>query len=136
MKKLAVLFAALFCAAPAFAGDAGIIKLSLWGDIAVAAPNNIHNITGVDLGIGSKADTVTGLQWDFIHNEADTVKGIQAAWIWNNSDTVYGLQEAIVSINENKLMGLQGGWINIANGEVIGAQLGIYNQVADLHGLQ
>lgn len=136
MKKLAVLFAALFCAAPAFAGDSGIIKLSLWGDIAVAAPNNIHNITGLDIGIGSKADSVAGVQWDLIHNETDTVKGLQTAWIWNNANTVYGVQDAIVSINENKVMGVHAGWVTIANGEVIGAQFGIYNQVADLHGLQ
>ena len=136
MKKLAVLVAALLVAAPAFAGNTGIVKLSLWGNIAEALPNNIHNITGVDVGIGSAADTVTGVQWDFIHNETNTVKGVQTAWIWNNADTVYGVQSAIVSINENKLMGVQGGWINLANGEVIGAQLGLYNQVADLHGLQ
>lgn len=136
MKKLAVLFAALVCAAPVFAGNTGYVKLSLWGDMAVALPNNIHNITGVDLGIGSKADTVDGIQWDLIHNETDTVKGLQTAWIWNNANTVYGVQDAIVSINENKVMGVHAGWVTIANGEVIGAQFGIYNQVADLHGLQ
>ena len=136
MKKLAVLIAALLVAAPAFAGNTGIIKLSLWGDIAIAAPNNIHNITGLDIGIGSAADTVAGVQWDLIHNETNVVKGVQTAWIWNNSNTVYGIQASIVAINENQLIGLQDGWINIANGEVLGAQLGIYNQVADLHGLQ
>ena len=136
MKKLAVLFAVLFAAAPVFAGDSGIFKLSLWGDIAAALPNNTQKVTGLVLGIGANTDTVYGLQWDFIASTAHEVRGVNAAWIYTKADVVYGLQESIVAINESEMIGLQGGWINLAHGTVTGAQIGIYNQVEDLHGLQ
>ena len=76
MKKLAVLLVAVLCAAPAFAGDTGIIKLSLWGDIAVAAPNNKDHVTGIDIGIGSSTQKVDGVQVDLIYSEAGTVRGV------------------------------------------------------------
>ena len=136
MKKLAVLLAAVLCAAPAFAGDTGIIKLSLWGDIAIAAPNNKDHVTGIDIGIGSSTKKVDGVQVDLIYSEADTVRGVNDAWIYAKSNTIYGLQNALVTVNERKVMGVQAGWVNIAHGEVTGAQFGIYNQVEDLHGLQ
>ena len=136
MKKLAVLLAAVLCAAPVFAGDTGILKLSLWGKVAVAFPNNTQHVTGIDLGIGSSTDKVDGVQVDLIYGEAGTVRGVNDAWIYAKSDTIYGLQSALVTVNESKVMGVQAGWINLAHGEVTGAQFGIYNQVADLHGLQ
>ena len=85
MKKVALVAAllGLFAVLPAAAGDTGYVKLSLWDDIAIAAPNNIHNITGVDLGIGSKADTVDGIQWDFIYNNTHKVRGIKSAYFYN-----------------------------------------------------
>ena len=94
MKKVAVLLAVLFAAAPVFAGDKGIIKLSLWDNIAVALPNNIHNVTGLSLGIGSKVDTLDGIQWDFIYNDANKVRGIKSAYIYETADVVYGLEGA------------------------------------------
>ncbi len=136
MKKVAVLLAVLFAAAPVFAGDNGIIKLSLWNDIAVAVPNNIHDVRGASFGIGSKVDSLYGLQWDFIYNNAQEVRGIKAAWFYETSDVVYGAEGALVSVNRQELRGLQEGFINIAKGEVIGAQIGLYNQVEDLHGVQ
>ncbi len=114
MKKLAVLLAAVLCAAPAFAGDTGIIKLSLWGDIAVAAPSNKDHVTGIDLGIGSSTKKVDGVQVDLIYSEAGTIRGVNDAWIYAKSDTIYGLQNALVTVNENKVMGVQAGWINLA----------------------
>ena len=136
MKKVAVLLAVLFAAAPVFAGDNGIIKLSLWGDAAVAIPNNIHDVRGVSLGIGSNVDSLYGLQWDFIYNNAKEVRGIKAAYFYETADVVWGAQGAFISVNRQEVKGLQGGFINIARGEVTGAQFGLYNQVGDLHGLQ
>ncbi|MBQ8033403.1 MAG: hypothetical protein IJ266_05610, partial [Elusimicrobiaceae bacterium] len=137
MKKLAVLLAALLAAAPVFAGNTGYVKLSLWDDIAVALPNNIHNITGLDLGIGSKADTVDGIQFDIIYNDAHKVRGIKSAWIYNTADIVYGLQGGLVTVNRQDMRGIQGGlvsinkrslqgvqwgWINITNGDMTGVK--------------
>ena len=136
MKKLAVLVAALVCAAPVFAGDTGILKLSLWGDIAVAVPNNKAHVTGIDLGIGSSTAKVDGVQLDLIYSEAGTVRGINDAWIYAKVGTIYGVQSAIVSVSEDKVIGVQSGWVDLAHGQVTGVQLGIYNQVEDLHGLQ
>ena len=150
MKKLAVLLAVVFCAAPVFAGDTGILKLSLWGDIAVAVPNNTQHVTGVDLGIGSSTEKIDGLQLDLIYSEAGTVRGINSAFIvskadlvyglqggiYNKANSVYGIQGGLIAINETELVGLHDGWINIAHGTLVGVQAGIYNQVEDLHGVQ
>ena len=126
MKKLAVLLAALLAAAPVFAGNTGYVKLSLWDDIAVAAPNNIHNITGLDLGIGSKAETVDGVQLDLIYAEAHKVRGVKEA-IYNPADIVYGLQGGIVTLNRQDMRGVQGGLVAISKGSVQGVQWGYVN---------
>lgn len=128
MKKLvlAAVLLTVLCAWPsaASAGDTGYVKLSLWDDIAVALPNNIHNITGVDLGIGSKADTVDGIQWDFIYNDARKVRGIKSAWIYNTADVVYGLQGSLVSVNRRDMKGITGGLVSVTEGEMVGLQTG------------
>ena len=150
MKKLAVLIAVALCAAPAFAGDTGILKLSLWGDTAVAFPNHKDHVTGLVLGIGASTNKVDGIQLDLIYSEASKVRGINTAFIvskadlvygvqggiYNKANTVYGIQGGLVAINENELIGAHDGWINIAHGTLTGVQLGIYNQVEDLHGVQ
>ncbi len=152
MKKLVVLFAALICAAPVFAGNTGYVKLSLWDDIAVAAPNNIHNITGLDLGFGSKADTVDGVQYDFIYSDAHKVRGIKTAWFYNTADIVYGIQGGLVTVNRDDMRGVQGGlvaiskgsmqgvqwgWINLGlEGKVTGLQAGLVNYANQVTGLQ
>ena len=149
MKKLAVLLVAVLVAAPAFAEN-GILKLSLWDNIAVALPNNTQTVRGIDLGIGSNTDSIYGLQWNIVKSEAGELRGINEAWIYakvgegygingaiySRSNHFYGLQGGIVTVNDSFLGGLQGGWINISHGKLIGAQIGIYNQVEDLHGLQ
>ncbi|MBP5429948.1 MAG: hypothetical protein J6Y25_03580 [Elusimicrobiaceae bacterium] len=151
MKKLAVLLVAVLMAAPAFAGDKGILKLSLWGDAAVAVPNNIHTVRGIDLGIGSTTDSLYGFQWNLLFGEVGELRGINealavakvnegyginSAWIYARTNHFYGAQGAIVSINDSFFGGLQAGLINLSHGKVIGAQFGFYNQVADLHGVQ
>ena len=143
MKKLAVLLVAVLVAAPAFAEN-GILKLSLWDNIAVAVPNNIHNITGLDLGIASKADTVDGIQWDFIYNDVHKVRGIKSALFYTRSYQFYGIQSAFLNISDGGFRGLQAGIANIAHNTSVGVQLGIYNKVkhpnpydsASLSGLQ
>ena len=150
MKKLAVLLAAVLVTAPAFAGNTGIIKLSLWDNIAVALPNNTNHVTGVDLGIGSTTAKVDGVQLDLIYSEVGYLRGVNSAWIvakvgegyglndaiYARSNRFYGLQGGIININDSRLGGVQYGIANIAHGAVTGAQLGFYNQVEDLHGLQ
>ena len=66
MKKIALIMALFAAAVLPAAAESGNLKLSLWDEIAVAVPNNIHDIKGVDLGIASKTATVTGLQFDFL----------------------------------------------------------------------
>ena len=124
MKKIAVLLAVLFAAAPAFAGDKGILKLSLWDDIAVAVPNNIHNVTGLSIGIGSKVNTLDGIQWDFIYNDAQKVRGIKSAYFYETADTVYGLEGALVSINRSEMKGIHGGLVSWNKGEMVGLHSG------------
>ncbi len=149
MKKLAVLLAAVLVAAPAFA-DNGILKLSLWDDIAVALPNNTQTVRGVDLGIGSQTNSIYGWQANLLSSKAGELRGINEAIgyarvnegyglngaIFARSNTFYGIQSGLININENRVGGLQGGAVNIAHGAVTGVQYGIYNQVEDLHGLQ
>ncbi|WP_428075590.1 LA_2272 family surface repeat-containing protein [Candidatus Avelusimicrobium luingense] len=151
MKKVAVLLAVLFAAAPVFAGDKGILKLSLWNDIAVAIPNNTQTVRGIDVGIGSNTDSVYGFQWDLLIGKVGELRGINTAlgvakvnegfgindaWIYARSNEFYGIQGAIVDINDNHFGGAQFGIVNFAHGKLIGAQLGFYNQVEDLHGVQ
>lgn len=120
MKKLAVLLAAVLFCAPAFAGNSGILKLSLWGDLAVAVPNNTKHVTGLELGIGSDTAKLSGVQFDFIYAKAGTVTGVQAALVAQN----------------NNVTGVQWGFINFSEKLVKGAQLGFYNQAEELHGVQ
>lgn len=136
MKKLAALIAAIVCAAPAFAGDAGIVKLSLWGkDLAVAVPANTQHITGLDFGIGSDTASISGLQWDFIYAKADEVKGVQAGLVAKHAD-LSGVQFGLVNFSDRSLTGAQLGYVNLAYGSVTGVQFGLYNQAEEVNGLQ
>lgn len=136
MKKIAVLLAAVLCAAPVFAGDGGIIKLSLWGKAAVAAPNNIDHVTGIGIGIGSTTEHVDGVQWDLVWSEAGLVHGVNSAYIVAKSDEIVGVQSGLVTINESKVTGIHGGLVSLSNGEVYGLQYGFFTKVGDLHGAQ
>ena len=127
MKKLIVLLAALLVAAPAFAGNTGYVKLSLWGDAAVALPNNIHNVTGLSLGIGSKVDTLDGVQYDIIYSDAHKVRGIKTAWFYSTADIVYGIQSGLVTLNRQDMQGIQGGLVAINEASMQGVQWGFIN---------
>ena len=136
MKKI-VLIAALFAAAvlPAAAGDTGALKLSLWDEIAVAIPNNIHDVKGVDLGIASKTATVTGVQLDLLFAQTEyELNGVSVTWIINLANKVNGVQWGLLSKSED-LTGGQLGIVNMGN-EVLGVQYGFYNQAENMNGLQ
>lgn len=121
MKKLAVLLAFVVCAAPAFAGETGVLKLSLWGKrLAIAVPANTQEITGIDFGIGSDAASVAGVQLDLVYAKSDKVTGVQSALV----------------TRANHFTGAQLGYVNFGDGDLKGVQFGLYNQADELHGLQ
>lgn len=151
MKKLVF---ALFLTAftfPAIAGANSNIKVSLWNTLAVAAPNhNIDEVKGLDLGIGSVTEEMTGLQFDFLYANAHReFIGVQWSWIyavtpefkgWQgallaHSDEFIGLQSGAVTYTEQNFIGAQWGFINITGG-FEGAQLGFINYAKDANGLQ
>ena len=135
MKKLFILFALLIAASSAFAADDGVIKLSLWDQMAVAAPNNKHDVTGLDFGIGSKTDSVTGLQLDLIWAETNyQLKGVSSAWLVNMANQVKGFQTAAF-VKATDVVGVQLGAVNMTQ-SINGAQIAFYNQAEQLHGLQ
>lgn len=134
MKKIAVLLAAVLCAAPAFAGDNGIVKLSLWGKLAVALPNNTQSVTGVEIGIGSDTASVKGVQWDFVYGKAGDLVGVQSALL-GRVDTLTGAQLNAVNLSHQYLTGVQFGFYNQAE-ELHGVQIGFVNNVQTIKGLQ
>lgn len=136
MKKIA-LFTLLLCAAfPVLAAPQnGNLKLSLWDQIAIAAPNNIEDISGLDFGIGSKAATVTGLQLDLVWSEVTyDLRGVSHAWLVSMANHVKGLQAAAF-VKGNEVTGVQFGAVNLAN-SITGVQAGFFNQADYLLGLQ
>lgn len=135
MKKLAVILALALAAAPAFAGT-GALKLSLWDKIAVAVPNNTHEVTGLDFGIGSTTDVVKGVQLDILFAQTTyEMKGVSLSWIINMANEMTGVQGALFAKAEN-MTGVQFGLVNFANKSATGVQWGFYNQAEYMHGLQ
>ncbi len=151
MKKLVLTLALAVAALPAMAYGNSNIKVSLWDRIAAAAPNNnIDEITGLDIGIGSTAEHVSGVQFDFIYaNTKNDFIGVQWAWIlavtpefkgWqsallNMSDQFIGLQSGFVNYNKYNFTGVQWGLANITD-SFKGAQLGFVNYAKSVNGLQ
>lgn len=136
MKKLlilAFLFAGIspLCAST---NDAAV-KLSLWDQLAIAAPANVHNVTGLDFGIGSHTDTVTGLQWDLVWAQTHyELRGASLAWLVSMGNHITGAQSALFDKAED-VVGAQIGGVNMTQ-SIIGAQIGFYNQADFMHGLQ
>lgn len=137
MKKLflAALLAALTL--PAAAYEPSNFKLSLWDRTAVAAPNaNLDDISGVDLGIGSYAETVDGVQYDFVFaNTNDRVRGWQHAWLVAFTGNFSGLQSAAFSRSES-FQGAQLSLLNLTTRTATGAQLGFVNLTDSVTGAQ
>lgn len=150
MKKL--LFAVLFALAamPAAAGESSYFKLSFWGKAAVGIPNHIGRVTGLDLGVGSSAQNVTGVQldvlyanaaerargvqWSFGFSRAEDLRGYQTA-IYGQTRTGAGAMNAVINNSLESFSGVQLGWINVAR-RFEGLQFSFVNYAADLNGLQ
>ncbi len=134
MKKIVVLLVVVLFAAPAFAGDNGIVKLSLWGKLAVALPNNTQSVTGIDLGIGSYTPKVRGVQLDYVFSKTDDIIGVQSALL-GKAAQVKGAQLGFINLSDGYITGAQVGFFNKAE-EIHGLQLGFVNNVKTINGLQ
>lgn len=151
MKKLALVLCLAVAALPAMAYGNSNVKVSLWDRISVAAPhNNIDEVTGLDLGIGSTAEHVSGVQLDLIYaNAKNDFDGVQLAWIyavtpeykgWQASifgvaDTYQGLQSGLVNYNKQDFTGVQWGAVNVTD-SFTGVQFGLVNYAKAANGLQ
>ena len=136
MKKIILVLLLGLTAFPALAGSQNaVFKLSLWDQLALAAPNNKEDVTGLDFGIGSKTATVTGLQLDLVWAETKyDLKGVSSAWIVSLANKVQGFQTAAF-VKANDVTGVQLGAVSLAS-SVNGLQVGFFNQTDYLHGLQ
>ncbi|MBQ7909048.1 MAG: hypothetical protein IJ311_06195 [Elusimicrobiaceae bacterium] len=148
MKKIVMLLCLVVLSAPAFAG-VGAFKLSLWDRAAIAIPNHIDHVRGVDLGLGSTAHSLYGVQFDILYANtkqkmigashalvdlAGEVRGIQGG-LYARANNVKGVQWGLISITDGEMAGLQWGIYNQA--EVVkGVQLGLVNYAKNIHGLQ
>lgn len=137
MKKLAAILALTLAALPAMAYGPSNIKLSLWDATAVAVPNNnLDEISGLDLGIGSDTEILTGLQLDLLYaNVQREMTGVQWAWIFAQNTETTGLQVALLA-KSDLAMGLQTGFVTFNTREFTGAQWGAVNFGRDFTGLQ
>lgn len=151
MKKLVLALCLAVTCVPAMASGNSNIKVSLWGDIAVAAPNNnIDDVKGLDIGIGSTAEEITGVQLDFIYaNAKDKFTGIQSSYIYSvtpefqgwqsalfaQADHFVGLQSGAVTYTKQDFTGVQWGFVNLAD-SFTGAQLGFVNYSKSVNGVQ
>ena len=149
MKKLVIAVALLAGIAFPAAAEPGYFKLSLWDHVAVAIPNNINDIAGVDLGFGSYTHTMTGFQWDIAWAESTQLTGL--SWTLGISKTAdgQGVQCAFVSMSERfagvqfsgvnmtkDLAGIELGGVNMSSRTLTGAQLGFVNMDNTLLGGQ
>lgn len=136
MKKLTLLFFCLFAALPSFAQmQAGQLKLSLWDNIAWATPANTQVIGGVDLGIGSHTDEVTGAQLDLLMAQTRyELRGLSFAFLVNLTEQGTGAQ--LGAFNQSShFTGAQLGLFNKTE-RITGAQIGFFNMAESMHGLQ
>ncbi|MBR3603230.1 MAG: hypothetical protein IKL48_00830 [Elusimicrobiaceae bacterium] len=134
MKKIVLLLCLVALSAPAFAG-VGALKLSLWDKAAIAIPNHIDHVRGVDLGIGSTAHSMYGVQFDILYaNTKGKMIGLSHALIDLASD-VAGVQGGLYA-KANNVKGVQWGTINVTAEEMAGLQWGIYNQADTVKGVQ
>ena len=135
MKTLFAFFLLLVVTLPVRCAENGFIKLSLWRQRAIALPNNTYNIKGIDVGIGSQTDRITGLQTDLIWAENTyQLSGIAISGLVNISSQIKGLQIAVFN-KTTAVTGLQLGAVNLAE-SLNGMQVAFYNHADTLHGVQ
>ncbi len=135
MKKVwAVLLFALM-ALPAVAADSAAFKLSLWDRAAFAIPGNINTVKGLELGIGSTADSIHGVQFDLLYaHSSREMKGLSHALVTMHQE-VHGVQGGLLN-HAQYTYGVQWGLINMTNQDVSGVQVGLYNQAESVKGVQ
>lgn len=151
MKKLVIVLCLAVAALPAMATGNANLKLSVWDRIAVGVPNNnIDEVSGLDFGITSTTENVTGAQLDFFYaNAKNSFTGVQWTWLlavtpefqgWQGAmvtmaDRFTGLQSGLVTYTKQDFTGVQWGFVNITNA-FTGAQLGFVNYAQSVNGLQ
>ena len=137
MKKVVLLVLCFMSAGASFAAsNAGVFKLSLWNNLAIAAPANTQTIHGIDFGIGSHTNEVYGVQLDLVMAQTRyDLRGVSAAWLISLAEDVTGAQWAAFTKNAH-LTGAQLGLVNLSGRQVTGAQLGFFNQAEAMNGLQ
>ena len=112
-----------------------VLRLSWCGQsLGFGIPNNSSNISGLELGFGSKLDIVNGLQLNIAYSNADRINGLQISLL-NKNNYSNGLQIGLRNISYERMNGLQIGLINTAK-ELHGLQIGIINKTTTLKGLQ
>lgn len=132
MKKAVILATFLLLTAPVFAGA---LKLSIWDKAAIAIPGNINQVTGLDLGLGSTAQNLYGVQFDLLYsNTRQNMYGLSHALI-DLASEVKGIQGGLFA-RANNVSGVQWGTINITDDQMTGVQWGLYNQADSVTGLQ
>jgi hypothetical protein len=96
-----------------------------------------ENVYGLDTGIASTAESLTGIQVNFLFNGAQDATALQATICLNSSIKAKGLQLSVLNLVEQSFSGLQlAGLVNTA-GEAKGAQIaGIHNRAESIVGLQ
>lgn len=96
-----------------------------------------EDLYGIDTGIASETESLTGVQANFLFNGAQEATGLQMTIIENASINATGLQLSWLNMVEKRFTGIQlGGLVNTA-GDVKGAQLaGLHNRSERVVGLQ
>ncbi len=136
MKKLFLLLVGCVIMLPAQARPVGQFKLSLWGRAAVASPNNIDEVAGVDFGLGSTTKRLDGLQWDFLYaHTTRKLNGVSVAPVSQARD-VYGVQFGIVQLAGREIWGVQAGVVNLSTARMRGVQWGVVNHAQQMRGVQ
>ncbi len=103
------------------------IKLNLW-----CGRND--RVNGVDLGVFSGCDDITGIQVNVANYVEDTASGIQIG-VLNGAKDINGFTTGVVNWNDGIMRGLTVGAFNFSD-EVVGVQIGVYNQCRRLTGVQ
>jgi hypothetical protein len=96
-----------------------------------------EELYGIDIGIASEMESLTGIQANFLFNGAQEAAGLQMTICENASIKAAGLQLSVLNLVEQSFTGIQlGGLVNTA-GAAKGVQIGgIHNRSESIVGLQ
>ncbi|MCK5802703.1 MAG: hypothetical protein KAI66_07720, partial [Lentisphaeria bacterium] len=103
------------------------IKLNLW-----CGRND--RVNGVDLGVFSGCDDITGVQVNVANYVENKVEGIRIG-VLNGAKDVTGFSAGVVNWNDGALKGIAVGLVNVSD-EVAGLQIGVFNYCRRLGGVQ